>query len=69
MKRRIRILTLLFIVVTVLFHQEARAAAPYYEGKVLTIMVGFSPGGGYDRLSRLLAKHLVRQYDRRQSAV
>jgi len=33
-------------------------AAPYYEAKVITIIVGFSPGGGYDRLSRILAKHL-----------
>jgi len=34
------------------------AAAPYYEGKTINIVVGFSPGGGYDRLSRILAKHL-----------
>jgi tripartite-type tricarboxylate transporter receptor subunit TctC len=34
------------------------SAAPYYEGKKLTIIVGFEPGGGYDRLARLLAKHL-----------
>ena len=33
-------------------------AAPYYEGKVLTIIVGYSPGGGYDRVARLLAKYL-----------
>ncbi len=34
------------------------AAAPYYEGKRITIVVGFGPGGGYDRLARLFAKHL-----------
>jgi len=33
-------------------------AAPYYEGKVITIVVGFGPGGGYDRMARILAKHL-----------
>jgi tripartite-type tricarboxylate transporter receptor subunit TctC len=33
-------------------------AAPYYEGKVIRILVGFSPGGGFDRMARLLAKHL-----------
>jgi len=32
--------------------------APYYQGKTITIIVGFSPGGGYDRLSRVLARHL-----------
>ncbi len=33
-------------------------AAPYYEGKRITIYVGMAPGGGYDRVARLLAKHL-----------
>jgi tripartite-type tricarboxylate transporter receptor subunit TctC len=33
-------------------------AAPFYEGKVLTIIVGYGPGGGYDRVARLLAKYL-----------
>ena len=33
-------------------------AAPYYEGKVITIVVGYGPGGGYDRMARILAKHL-----------
>ena len=37
---------------------QAKAAAPYYEGKTVTMIVGFSPGGGYDRLSRILAKHM-----------
>ena len=34
------------------------AAQPYYQGKMITINVGNPPGGGYDRISRLLAKHL-----------
>ena len=33
-------------------------AAPYYEGKRITIVVGSLPGGGYDRMARLIAKHL-----------
>ncbi len=33
-------------------------AAPYYEGKVVRIIVGSEPGGGYDRMARLIAKHL-----------
>ncbi len=33
-------------------------SAQYYEGKRMTIIVGYGPGGGYDRLARLLAKHL-----------
>jgi len=33
-------------------------AAPFYEGKVITIVVGYGPGGGYDRIARILAKNL-----------
>lgn len=29
-----------------------------YEGKTITIVVGFKAGGGYDRTARLLARHL-----------
>jgi len=32
--------------------------AAAYEGKVLTIVVGYKPGGGYDRYARLAAKYL-----------
>ena len=34
------------------------SAAPYYAGKVITIVVGYGPGGGYDRMARIVAKHL-----------
>jgi tripartite-type tricarboxylate transporter receptor subunit TctC len=34
-----------------------RAAQPY-EGKTITIIVGYKPGGGYDLVARLLARHL-----------
>lgn len=40
------------------YHPAALLAAPFYDGKVLTIIVGYSPGGGYDRVARLLAKYL-----------
>jgi len=33
---------------------------PYYEGKVINIIVGYAPGGGYDRITRVIAKHLPR---------
>jgi tripartite-type tricarboxylate transporter receptor subunit TctC len=33
-------------------------AAPYYQGKKITMVVGFGVGGGYDRVSRVIAKHL-----------
>ena len=34
------------------------AQSSFYEGKTVTIVVGLKPGGGYDALARLLARHL-----------
>jgi tripartite-type tricarboxylate transporter receptor subunit TctC len=34
------------------------AAEDFYKGKTITILVGFSAGGGYDSYARLLARHL-----------
>jgi tripartite-type tricarboxylate transporter receptor subunit TctC len=34
------------------------AQAQYYAGKTITLVVGYKPGGGYDRTARMLAKHL-----------
>jgi len=33
-------------------------AAPFYEGKVVRVTVGFSPGGGFDLWARLVARYL-----------
>jgi tripartite-type tricarboxylate transporter receptor subunit TctC len=36
----------------------AVAAAQYYAGKTVTVVVGYKTGGGYDATARLLARHL-----------
>jgi len=36
------------------------AAADFYQGKTLTMIVGFAPGGGVDSQARIIARHLVR---------
>src|SRR5262245_26578498 len=36
----------------------APALAQSYAGKTVTIIVGFKPGGGYDAVARVLARHL-----------
>jgi tripartite-type tricarboxylate transporter receptor subunit TctC len=36
------------------------AAQDFYRGKTITIMVGFSPGGGFDLNARVLARHIGR---------
>jgi tripartite-type tricarboxylate transporter receptor subunit TctC len=38
----------------------AQDAASFYSGKTVRIIVGFSPGGGYDLYARLLARHFGR---------
>ncbi|MCG6534330.1 MAG: hypothetical protein L7F78_06485 [Syntrophales bacterium LBB04] len=58
MNRAILSLLCGFIIFTVLLSSQQVQAAPYYEGKILTMIVGFTPGGGYDRMTRLLAKYL-----------
>jgi len=53
----VSVLTVLFLL-SVLIHPGSSSAAPYYAGKVINIVVGYGPGGGYDRIARVLAKHL-----------
>src|ERR1044071_4694381 len=42
------------------FGAAAHAAAPYYEGKPVRLLVAFAPGGGFDTYSRALGRHLGR---------
>ena len=38
----------------------ALAATPFYEGKTIRIIVGFSAGGGYDAYARALSRHMAK---------
>jgi tripartite-type tricarboxylate transporter receptor subunit TctC len=38
--------------------RDGAAQSSHYEGKTITIVVGFKAGGGYDRTARILARHL-----------
>jgi tripartite-type tricarboxylate transporter receptor subunit TctC len=58
MKRQVLSLIVIFLVLSIFTPPQAAFPAPYYEGKVLKMIVGFTAGGGYDRMTRLLAKHL-----------
>jgi len=44
-------------VAALLFTAEVRSA-DFYEGKTVRIIVGYSPGGGYDTYARLIARYL-----------
>jgi len=39
---------------------RAARANDFYQGKTLTVIVGFAPGGGVDTTARMVARHLVR---------
>ncbi len=61
MKRDIRLLLISCLVILLgLVPLQKAAGAPYYAGKTIRIVVGSAPGGGYDRMARLLSKHLSR---------
>jgi tripartite-type tricarboxylate transporter receptor subunit TctC len=38
----------------------AQSVSDFYQGRQVTLMVGSSPGGGYDAVARLVARHLGR---------
>jgi tripartite-type tricarboxylate transporter receptor subunit TctC len=49
----------MMIISLILFFANAPSyGASYYQGKTITIIVGYKPGGGYDRYARLIGKHL-----------
>lgn len=49
---------LALIAVFALLGAAPQAGLAQYEGKTVTIVVGFKTGGGYDRTARILARHL-----------
>lgn len=51
---------LMIIVISLLlfFANTPAYGASLFEGKTITIVVGYKPGGGYDRYARLIAKYL-----------
>lgn len=55
-----RWLIALTIVLRLLYAEGANLSAqqPFYGGKSIRIIVGFSPGGGFDAYSRAIARHM-----------
>lgn len=47
----------------------AVAQEPFYKGKTLTVVIGYSPGGGYDSYGRLLARHINRNIEGRPEVI
>ncbi|HVH89997.1 MAG TPA: tripartite tricarboxylate transporter substrate-binding protein, partial [Candidatus Acidoferrum sp.] len=60
MKRRLVLSLLLFFYClwSPRFLTELQAQEPYYKGKSIKIVVGFTPGGFYDRWARLFSRYM-----------
>jgi tripartite-type tricarboxylate transporter receptor subunit TctC len=44
--------------VALLTSAQAQDAASFFKGKTINVVIGFSPGGGYDLYARVVAKYL-----------
>ncbi|MDB5640879.1 MAG: family tricarboxylate transporter, receptor protein, partial [Hyphomicrobiales bacterium] len=61
--------------ISMLCAASALVAAPalaqdsFYKGKNFTVVVGYSPGGGYDSYGRLLARHINRHIEGRPEVI
>ena len=60
MQRKCLLIATAIFLCSPMFHPAELPAAPYYEGKIVTLLVGTEPGGGTDRLGRLIAKYIPR---------
>jgi tripartite-type tricarboxylate transporter receptor subunit TctC len=54
------ILLSLYLLIPLSVSAPVYAQEPFYKGKTVRIVVGFSPGGGFDTYSRAIARHLGR---------
>lgn len=59
MKRhKLYLLTIFLFSMSLFYSLKEPLASPYYQGKIITVVIGSGPGGGYDRMSRILIRHL-----------
>ncbi|MFQ5682385.1 MAG: Bug family tripartite tricarboxylate transporter substrate binding protein [Candidatus Binatia bacterium] len=55
-----KLLVILFVLISFTFFDRAATgatAAEFYRGKIIRFIVGYSPGGGFDTYTRLIARH------------
>jgi tripartite-type tricarboxylate transporter receptor subunit TctC len=62
-------LAIIFISLVLLAANVPSYGASLYEGKTITIVVGYKPGGGYDRYARVIAKHLPKYIPGKPGAI
>jgi tripartite-type tricarboxylate transporter receptor subunit TctC len=59
----------LVLVVALAAPTAAMAQASFFQGKTVSIFVGFAPGGGYDAFAQLLAQHIRRHIPGEPTAI
>ena len=69
MEKRIGCWVTLILVGGILLVPSKPWAAPYYEGKTLTIIAGFAAGTGYDQITRVVGRHLPKYIPGKPSIV
>ncbi len=47
----------------------ALAQTPFYKGKNVNLVVGYTPGGGYDAYTRMLSRHIGRHIEGRPEVI
>ena len=59
-KQPSRLATALFILLGIFIFVDARvnAQTAFYDGKAIRMIVGFTPGGGYDAYTRTIGRHM-----------
>jgi tripartite-type tricarboxylate transporter receptor subunit TctC len=56
--KKLTMLAVLILSVSILQKDHALAQANFYEGKTIRLIVGFTAGGGYDAYTRTLGRHM-----------
>ena len=47
----------------------AETVADFYKGKIVKVIIGYAPGGGFDAYARLLAEHLPKHLPGHPTAI
>src|SRR5205085_3703126 len=55
-----KVLASVVVALTVASPARAQSVEEFYRGRSVTILVGFTAGGGYDLYARLLGRHIGR---------
>ena len=64
MIERIKILRVVVIAAAAIISFGSASAQEFYKDKIITFIVGYSPGGTYDQYTRLIARHIGKSSDR-----